>query len=93
MVSVTIQAQDNNNVQVVKKSPVEASDVPPKTNKVKKITDRRHPDYIRCRKESIIGSLSRKRKVCVTNKEWAVDSREGNRRAKEVVTDNIRYGS
>jgi len=74
---------------VVKSEQAEAA-----TNeKDKKIKDRRHPDYIRCRKESVIGSLSKKRKVCMTNKAWALDSRKGNKRAKEVITDNTRYGS
>jgi|GEM_PF-2564288 len=40
------------------------------SKKPKKITDRRHPDYVRCRSEPIIGSLARKRRICMTNAEW-----------------------
>ena len=36
-----------------------------------KITDKSHPEFLRCRTEAIIGGLSRKRKVCLTNKQWA----------------------
>lgn len=56
--------------------------------KPKKITDRRHPDYIRCRKEPIIGSLSKKRKICMTNAKWKEHFREGNKRANEMVEES-----
>ncbi len=52
-----------------------------------KITDRSHPDYVRCRTESIIGSLARKRRVCMTNKEWAKVARQGNRDSRQFVED------
>lgn len=58
------------------------------TEKPKKITDRRHPDYVRCRSEPIIGSLSRKRRICMTNKEWVEYTRTGSRDSKEFVDDN-----
>ncbi|GAB5487818.1 MAG: hypothetical protein Pars2KO_13880 [Parasphingorhabdus sp.] len=53
----------------------------------KKIKDRRHPDYIRCRSEPVMGSLARKKRVCMTNKEWAIHFREGNKRANQFVND------
>jgi hypothetical protein len=53
----------------------------------KKIKDRRHPDYIRCRAEPVMGSLARKKRVCMTNKEWAIHVREGNKRANQFVND------
>lgn len=58
------------------------------TKKPKKIVDRRHPDYVRCRTEPIIGSLARKRRVCMTNKEWAAYNETGSRNSKEFVEDN-----
>lgn len=58
------------------------------TKKPEKITDRRHPDYVRCRSEPIIGSLSRKRRICMTNKEWVEFTRTGSRDSKEFVEDN-----
>lgn len=53
----------------------------------KKITDRRHPDYVRCRSQAIIGSLARKRRVCMTNREWTIHIQEGNKRANQFVND------
>lgn len=53
----------------------------------KKIKDRRHPDYVRCRTQPVIGSLAKKRRVCMTNKEWVAHHQEGNRRAGEFVQD------
>lgn len=53
----------------------------------KRITDRRHPDYVRCRLEPIIGSLAKKRRVCMTNSEWAAHIQEGNRRSNQFVSD------
>ena len=58
-----------------------------KSQKPKKITDRRHPDYVRCRSEAIIGSLTRKKRVCMTNAEWAEYTRTGSRDAKQFVED------
>lgn len=53
----------------------------------KKIKDRRHPDYIRCRSQAIIGSLARKRRVCMTNREWVIHIQEGNKRSNQFVND------
>jgi len=58
-----------------------------KSQKPKRITDRRHPDYVRCRLEPIIGSLAKKRRVCMTNQQWAAHIQEGNRRANQFVSD------
>lgn len=63
-------------------------DVTKKDKKPKKITDRKHPEYVRCRSEPIIGSLSRKKRVCMTNREWAAHNREGSKRSREFVDDN-----
>lgn len=53
-----------------------------------KITDKSHPDYVRCKRESVIGSRARKRKVCKSNKEWVADSRKGNQHTRELVEAN-----
>ncbi len=58
-----------------------------KAKKPKKITDRRHPDYVRCRSEPIIGSRAKKRRVCMTNAEWVEFTRTGSRDAKQFVED------
>ena len=58
-----------------------------KAKKPKKITDRRHPDYVRCRSEPIIGSLARRKRVCMTNAEWVEYTRTGSRDAKQFVED------
>lgn len=50
-----------------------------------KITDKDHPDYVKCRTESVIGSRAKKRKVCLTNRQWAEVSRDGVGVANELV--------
>lgn len=64
-----------------------ASDKGVTSSTPKKITDRRHPDYVRCRSEPIIGALARKRRVCMTNAEWAAAIKASSRNAKEFVDD------
>jgi hypothetical protein len=51
-----------------------------------KITDKSHPDFLRCRTEAIIGSLARKRKVCLTNKQWAEARKKGHRLADGAIS-------
>ncbi|MEH6714176.1 hypothetical protein [Parasphingorhabdus flavimaris] len=58
-----------------------------KSKAPQKITDRRHPDYVRCRSEPIIGSLARKRRICMTNAEWAEYVKAGSRDSKQFVED------
>lgn len=62
-------------------------DVANKKEKPKKITDRNHPDYLRCRSEPIIGSLSRKRRVCMTNREWVAANRKGHGKSRQFIED------
>ncbi len=61
---------------------------PVEKSKPKKITDRNHPDFVRCRSEAIIGSLSRKKRTCMTNKEWKMTHREGNKSSRGFIDDN-----
>lgn len=49
------------------------------------ITDKSHPDYVRCRSERVIGSLAKRKKTCMTNQEWEMASRAGNRGARDIV--------
>ncbi|WP_337658619.1 hypothetical protein [Sphingorhabdus sp. Alg231-15] len=53
-----------------------------------KITNRRHPDYVRCRIEPVASSLIKKRRICMTNREWKVAIRLGNKYATEFVADS-----
>ena len=53
-----------------------------------KITDRDHPDFVRCRTEAVIGSRAKKRKVCLTNRQWEEFGRRGNEVARRTVGDN-----
>jgi hypothetical protein len=57
-----------------------------------KITDKKHPDYIRCKTFSEIGSLVRKIKACRTNAEWAKINAAGNKTAEDMVVGH-RAGS
>ena len=50
------------------------------------ITDKSHPDYVKCRTESVIGSRARKRRVCMTNAQWKQAERQGNRFAAETIS-------
>ncbi|GAB5487816.1 MAG: hypothetical protein Pars2KO_13860 [Parasphingorhabdus sp.] len=65
---------------------IDASDVK-KADKPKKITDRSHPDYVRCRNRPTMGSLARKQRICMTNREWVVHNRKGNAQSREFVDD------
>jgi hypothetical protein len=50
-----------------------------------KITDKNHPDYVRCRSEPVLNSRAARVKICRTNKEWAQASREGSRQTQEFL--------
>ncbi len=67
---------------------VTIDDVSEAAQKPKKITDRKHPDYMRCRSEPVIGSRVKKNRICMTNREWKAFNAEGNRRANEFVKDH-----
>lgn len=49
------------------------------------ITDKSHPNYVRCRSERVIGSLAKRTKTCKTNREWEAVARVGNRGARDIV--------
>ncbi len=56
--------------------------------KPEKITDKNHPDYLRCKTQSVIGSRAKRTKTCMTNKEWALASRRGNENTRDIVGAN-----
>lgn len=49
--------------------------------------DKKHPDFVVCRSESVIGSLAKRRKVCLTNRQWSEVQRDGNGLARKTVED------
>ena len=53
-----------------------------------KITDKDHPDYVKCRTERVIGSLAKRKKTCLTNRQWEEFARRGNENARRTVEDN-----
>ncbi len=53
--------------------------------KPEKITDRNHPDYVRCRREAVIGSRARFTKRCFTNREWEQIAQSGNQGTRDIV--------
>lgn len=56
-----------------------------KTTASGKITDPKHPDFVRCRSEPVLNSRAQRVRVCRTNKEWTAAAREGNRRTEELL--------
>lgn len=58
------------------------------SNEPRTITDRRDPEYVRCRLEPVVGSGLKKRKICMTNRAWKLAVRKGNTYAKQFVADN-----
>jgi len=46
-----------------------------------------HPNYIRCRKTVVIGSLVKKQRVCRTNQQWRVAIETGNTNARAMADD------
>lgn len=57
----------------------------PKPTEQAKITDRNHPDFVRCRSEKVIGSNAKRRRVCMKNSEWAQATSAGNQGARDIV--------
>lgn len=43
-----------------------------------------HPDFIRCRKLDVVGSLVKKTRVCRTNEQWRIASDVGNQNARDT---------
>lgn len=56
------------------------------------ITDKAHPDYVRCKSESVIGSRAKRKRTCMTNREWALVERRGNEASREYARDHFVSG-
>jgi hypothetical protein len=56
-----------------------------KASEPAKITDKKHPDYVQCRSEAVLGSRASRTRVCRTNREWAAAARAGNRETQEFM--------
>jgi hypothetical protein len=50
--------------------------------------DPKDPNYVRCRKIGVIGSLVKKERICKTNAEWARASEDAQRNAEDLITRN-----
>ena len=57
-----------------------------------KITDKEHPEFVRCKSESVIGSRAKRKRTCMTNREWALVQRRGNEQTEEFMGDNFAAG-
>jgi len=62
----------------------------PEQVKVEKITDRSHPDFVRCERYQVVGSRARFKKQCFTNREWDRIAAAGNRSSRAIVQQQQR---
>lgn len=83
-------AADPDGLIIVKVLPPEAGPrIRPSTDaKNQRITNRKDPRYIRCRVEPVAGSILKTRQVCMSNRDWTLAIRLGNRYARDFVADN-----
>ena len=56
--------------------------------KPEKITDKRHPDYVRCKSQAVIGSRAKRKRTCMTNHQWKMMARQGNQFSRDLVDQN-----
>ena len=50
------------------------------------------PNAVRCKSEKIIGSRAKRKRTCMTNKEWALVEQRGNDATREFARDNFASG-
>jgi hypothetical protein len=50
--------------------------------------DPKDPDYVRCRKIAVTGSLVKKERICKTNAEWARANEDARNNAEDLVGRN-----
>jgi hypothetical protein len=55
--------------------------------------DKSAPDYVKCRRLDITGSLAKKVRVCKTNAEWSRLAQKGSADADEIQTRNLQGSS
>jgi hypothetical protein len=85
--TVALAALDTVAPEIVRKLP----DGPPSamTNRAiaehNKELEGTHPDFIKCRKLDIIGSLAKKARVCRTNEQWAESWQKGNTNVRDTT--------
>ncbi|MBZ6379498.1 MULTISPECIES: hypothetical protein [Pacificimonas] len=53
--------------------------------------DKSDPNYLRCKRLKVIGSLAKRKEVCMTNHEWEVARLQGRSGARSIV-DSARNG-
>lgn len=53
-----------------------------------KITDRKAPDYVKCVRLDVTGSLVKKTRVCKTNAEWNSIQQNQSREATDLIERN-----
>ncbi len=91
VMSMPIQAAAPTEAQAATPQPAAAT-APRPVLKPERITDRNHPDYVRCRREAVIGSRARYTKRCFTNREWEQISSRGNETSRQIVADAATMG-
>lgn len=50
--------------------------------------DPKDPNYLRCRKIAVTGSLVKKERICKTNAEWAKAQEDAQKNADDLITRN-----
>lgn len=50
--------------------------------------DPKDPNYLRCRKIAVTGSLVKKERICKTNAEWARAMEDSQKNADDLITRN-----
>ena len=50
--------------------------------------DPKDPNYVRCRKIQVTGSLVKKERICKTNAEWARASEDAQKNAEDLIGRN-----
>ncbi len=56
-----------------------------KAPEYKTIDDKRHPDYVRCRRLPMPGTRTRTQRICMKNREWRAYVAEKNRKTRGLV--------
>jgi hypothetical protein len=65
-------------------APLAASATEPAAEKL----DSKDPDFVRCRKIAVTGSLVKKERICKTNAEWARANEDARNNAEDLVGRN-----
>ena len=71
---------------VVAFAPLASVSAAPETTAEK--LDPKDPNYVRCRKIQVTGSLVKKERICRTNAEWARASEDAQKNAEDLIGRN-----